>query len=246
MKTFGLVGKTLTHSFSKDFFTRFFEKNQLDAEYKNFELADISEIESLLENDSLSGLNITIPYKSAVIPFLDELSLEATEIGAVNTISFKNGKSIGYNTDAFGFHQSVKPFLTFHHERALILGTGGASKAVAYVLKKLGIQVLYISRNPEADNQFAYEDINKYMLSACKLIVNCTPVGTFPNVDECPEFPFEHLSEEHLVIDLIYNPEKTKFLTQSEENGATILNGKAMLEQQAMKAFSLWNHDSKY
>jgi shikimate dehydrogenase len=241
MKNYGLVGKTLTHSFSKDFFARFFEKKQIEATYENFELSKIEEILPIFETNSLSGLNVTLPYKTEIIPFLDELSFEASEIGAVNTIVFKNGKSIGHNTDAFGFHQSVKPFLTFHHERALILGTGGASKAVAYVLKNLGIEVLYISRNPEAENQFAYEDINKYMLEACKLVVNCTPVGTFPNVADCPEFPFEFLSEEHLVVDLIYNPEKTIFLQKSEEKAATILNGKAMLDQQALRAWELWH-----
>lgn len=240
MKIFGLVGKTLTHSFSKDFFTNFFKKEELDAEYRNLELADIKEIKTLLENQTFSGLNVTIPYKTAVIPFLDEVTPEATEIGAVNTIVFRGGKTIGYNTDAFGFHQSVKPFLTFHHERALILGTGGASKAVAYVLKNLGIDVLYVSRNPVGEDQFGYEEINKYMLDACKLIVNCTPVGTFPNLVECPVFPFEFLSQEHLVVDLIYNPDKTVFLQKAEENGATILNGKAMLEQQALKALSHW------
>jgi shikimate dehydrogenase len=241
MRTYGLIGKSLIHSFSKDFFTTFFEKEGLDAKYLNYELANIAEIRALFKKETLSGLNVTIPYKTDILPFLDEVSPEAAEIGAVNTVVFKNGKTIGYNTDAFGFHQSVKPFLTFHHERALILGTGGASKAVAYVLKNLGIDVLYISRNPKAENEFAYSEINKYMLDACKLIINCTPIGTFPNVDECPDFPFEYLSEDHLVVDLIYNPEKTKFLQKSEENGATILNGKAMLEQQALKAFALWD-----
>lgn len=241
MKTFGLIGKTLQHSFSKDFFTSLFEKEKIAAEYINIELAQIGEIQDMLQAGKFSGLNVTIPYKTAILPYLDRLSDEAQEIGAVNTLVFKNGETIGHNTDAFGFHQSVKPFLTFHHERALILGTGGASKAVAHVLKNLGIAVLYISREPKGEKEFGYEEINQYMLEACKLVVNCTPLGTFPNVNDSPEFPFECLTADHLVIDLIYNPEKTKFLQNAEENGATILNGKAMLEQQALKAWELWN-----
>jgi len=242
MRTFGLIGKSLTHSFSKDFFSKLFEKENIDAEYINFELKDIAEIKGLFaEQKNLSGLSVTVPYKVAVIPFLDELSREAKAIGAVNTIVIQDNKTIGHNTDAFGFQQSIKPFLTLQHERVLILGTGGASKAVAYVLKKIGLDVLYASRNPKSENEFHYDEINIHMVKACKLIVNCTPVGTFPNVDECPQFPFEFLTEEDLVVDLIYNPEKTVFLQKAQENGATILNGQAMLEQQALKAWELWN-----
>ena len=187
------------------------------------------------------GLNVTIPYKEEVIPFLDEISDEARQIGAVNTISFSNGKTKGHNTDAFGFHQMIKPFFTFEHERAMILGTGGASKAVAHVLKSIGVNVIYISRNPEGENQFSYSEINEHMLRACKLVVNTTPIGTFPNIEECIEFPFEFLTQSHLVVDLIYNPEKTKFLRLSQENSATILNGQGMLEHQALKAWEIWN-----
>ncbi len=240
MKTFGLIGKTLQHSFSKDFFSRLFAERQIAASYENFELSEIEEIVPILKSGAISGLNVTIPYKTAVIPFLDELSEEAAEIGAVNTIVFHSGKTIGHNTDAFGFHQSIKPFLTFQHEKALILGTGGASKAIAYTLKKIGLDVLYVSRNPNAQNEFGYDDINEYMLRACKLVVNCTPVGMFPSTNDCPKFPFNYLTTEHLVVDLIYNPAKTQFLLKAEENGATILNGQAMLEQQALKAWKLW------
>lgn len=242
MRTFGLIGKTLGYSFSKGFFDQYFEKNNIDAQFLNFELAKIEEIQEVFAKD-VSGLTVTIPYKESVIPFLDELSGEAKAIGAVNVIAFRDGKKIGHNSDAFGFHQSIKPFLTNQHERALVLGTGGASKAVAHVFKSLGIDVIYISRNPIGQKQFSYEAINEHMLKACKVIVNCTPVGTFPDVESCIEFPFQFLSPEHLVVDLIYNPVKTKFLQQAEQHGATILNGESMLKEQALKAWAIWNHE---
>lgn len=238
-KRFGLVGKTLKHSFSKSFFTDFFDQNGIDASYDNFELHSKEEIRGLLK-EPVSGLNVTIPYKEDVIPFLDKISPEAAKIGAVNCIQFKNGKTIGHNTDAFGFHQSIKPFLTNKHERAIILGTGGASKAVAYVLKQIGIDYLFISRTPKGNNRFSYSDINEYMLSACKLIVNCTPVGMFPNSEDCIDLPFEVLTPDHLVVDLIYNPQKTLLLQKSEQAGARILNGETMLKQQALTSWKIW------
>ena len=241
MRKFGLIGKTLTHSFSKIFFTAYFEKEKIEANYSNFELNEIEEISSLLKSQTVSGLNVTIPYKQSVIPFLDELSADAKAIGAVNFIQFKEGKTIGHNSDAFGFHQSIKPFLTNLHERALIMGTGGASKAVEYVFKSLGIDTISISRNPKGEKQFSYAEINHHMLSACKVIVHCTPVGTFPNENSVIDFPFEHLTKDHLVVDLIYNPVKTKFLELAQKNGATILNGESMLHQQAIKAWEIWN-----
>ncbi len=240
MRKFGLIGKTLHHSFSKSFFTEFFEKENIDAVYSNYELKEISEIIELFKSNSISGLNVTIPYKQSVIPFLDELSEEAIAIGAVNVIQFKNGKTIGHNSDAFGFHQSIKPFLTNLHERALIIGTGGASKAVESVFKSLGIDTITISRNPIGEKQFGYNEINVHMLQACKVIVHCTPVGTFPNEEDVIPFPFEFLTTDHLVVDLIYNPEKTKFLRLAQEQGATILNGESMLQQQALKAWEIW------
>jgi shikimate dehydrogenase len=240
MQRFGLIGKTLSHSFSPAFFEDFFRKNNIDASYELFELPEISAIESVFKQE-ISGLNVTIPYKEAVIPYLDELDEVAKTIGAVNVIAFKKGKKIGYNTDAFGFQQSIKPFLTFKHERALILGTGGASKAVEYVFKSIGIDVLYISRNPEGKaKHFSYDDINEHMLNACKVIVNCTPIGTFPAIDEQPYFPYEFLTSDHLVIDLIYNPAKTKFLENAETQGAMILNGASMLKEQALKSWEIW------
>lgn len=240
MKKFGLIGKTLGHSFSQKFFGAYFEKHGIDATYSNFELPVIDEIERVF-SEGVAGLNVTIPYKEQIIPFLDELSDEAKKIGAVNCVEFKNGKKVGHNTDAYGFQQSIKPFLTNQHERAMILGTGGASKAVEYVLKNLGISPIFISRNPEGSNQFGYDEINDHMLNACKLIVNTTPIGTFPNVDETIALPFEFLTPNHLVVDLIYNPAKTKLLQLSEEAGAQILNGESMLKEQALKAWSIWN-----
>jgi len=241
MKRFGLIGKTLDHSFSKTFFEDYFTKENIQASYENFPLSSIEELKDLFNEEDISGLNVTIPYKEAIIPFLDELSDDAKEIGAVNVIAFENNKKIGYNTDAFGFHQSIKPFLTNQHERALILGTGGASKAVAHVFKSLGIDVIFISRTPKGSNQYHYDEINEHMIRACKVIVNCTPLGTYPNVEEFVELPFNELTEHHLVIDLIYNPSKTKFLDLAQQNNATILNGYSMLQQQALKAWEIWN-----
>lgn len=241
MPKFGLIGKRLDYSFSKTFFTDFFEKNKLNYTYENIETPGVSELKSILESGKFSGLNVTIPYKESIIPFLDELSPEAKAIGAVNTISFENGKAVGHNTDAFGFQQSIKPFLDNRHERAIILGTGGASKAIAYVLKNIGLNAIFISRTPQGENQFSYADVNQNMVNACKMIVNCTPIGTFPNVDEKPDFPMEFVTNNHFVVDLIYNPEKTQFLLEAEAKGAMILNGYSMLKEQALKAFELWS-----
>lgn len=240
MRKYGLLGKSLAHSFSKSFFDHYFAQNVINATFENKEITSIEQFPSLYK-EGFSGLTITIPYKEQIIPFLDELSPEAREIGAVNVIQYKEGKKIGHNTDAYGFQQSIKPFLTNKHERAMVLGTGGAAKAVTHVFKSLGINVVSISRNPKGANQFPYEAINNHMINACKVIVNCTPVGTFPAIDECIDFPFQFLTNEHLVIDLIYNPAKTMFLKKAEEKGATILNGESMLKQQALRAWEIWN-----
>ena len=241
MRNFGLIGKSLSHSFSKLFFEDYFSTNNIEATYSNFEFQNKEELQHFLSVKNVDGCNVTIPYKESIIPYLDELSEEAKSIGAVNTIRLENGRWIGYNTDVFGFKQSIKPFLTNRHEKALVLGIGGAAKAVAYVLKEIGIEVLFVSRSPKGKNQFGYADINEYMINACKLIVNATPVGMYPNVDECVVFPFTNLTEEHLVVDLIYNPEETTFLKQSRENHATILNGASMLKEQALKSWAIWN-----
>lgn len=242
MHKYGLIGRSLGHSFSKTFFEQKFRTEGITASYENIELSQIDEVKAILQNGNFSGLNVTIPYKQEIIPFLNELTDEAKAIGAVNTVLFHNGKTIGANTDAHGFHQSIKPFLTNKHERTLILGTGGASLAVAYVLRNIGIDVKFVSRNPKGENEFSYESINQYMLQAFKLVVNCTPVGTFPNADDCVPFPFEFLTEDHLCVDLIYNPAETKFLRLAKENSATILNGESMLKEQALKAWALWNN----
>lgn len=238
---FGLLGKRLDYSFSKSFFTDYFLKHQLEAVFSNLETSDLAAWMKSEEAQQLDGFSVTIPYKQEIIPFLDSLSPEANAIGAVNVVQRKDGKLIGHNTDAFGFKQSIKPFLDFRHQKALILGTGGASKAIAYVLKNIGLDVLYLSRNPQGENQFGYEEVNEYMLKACKMIVNCTPLGTFPNLEEAPEIPFEFITNDHFVVDLIYNPEQTKLLREAAERGAITLNGLSMLKEQALKAWGIWN-----
>ena len=242
MKVYGLVGKTLQHSFSADFFSDYFVTENIFAKYQNFELAVIEDIQSVFDLKP-AGLNVTIPYKESVIPFLDELDPIAEKIGAVNTIVFDGDKKIGYNTDAFGFKQAIKPFLNNQHERVIIFGTGGAAKAVASVLKEIGVDVIFISRDPHGKNKhFNYSEVNLQMLNACRLMVNCTPVGTFPNSADFLPLPYEGISNDHLVIDLIYNPKKSMFLQKAENQGATIMNGEGMLKAQAMKSWSLWNN----
>jgi shikimate dehydrogenase len=240
MRTFGLIGEKLGHSFSKNFFTQYFTASDIDAEYLNFELGNITELTGLFTQD-LSGLNVTIPFKESVIAYLDEVSDEAAQIGAVNCISFREGKVIGYNTDAYGFHNSIKPFLTNKHERALIFGTGGASKAVAYVLRSIGVEVFFISRSPNGPRSFGYEDINEQMMNSCKLVVNCTPIGMYPDVNSSLPVLAQAISEEHLFVDLVYNPELTKTMEIFLERGATAINGEAMLKLQAMRSWQIWN-----
>ena len=186
------------------------------------------------------GLNVTIPYKKSIIPYLDSLSSEAEEIGAVNTIVFSKGKLTGHNTDHIGFQNSIKPFLENSMERALILGTGGASKGVIYALTKIGIDCLSVSRNPKED-QLSYNDLNEYVFKHHLLIVNTSPVGMYPNSNQSPEIPYQHLTKEHLLVDLIYNPSETLFLKNGKKQGARILNGEAMLNHQAEAAWAIWN-----
>lgn len=241
MKKYALIGKSLSHSFSQDFFTNHFAKNEIDATYQNIEIGEISEFVNV--KNQFDGFNVTIPYKVEIIPFLDELDEVARAIGAVNVIKKRNSQFIGYNTDAYGFQQSIKPFLTNRHERAMIIGTGGVSKAIAHVLENLGIDVLYVSRNPFGEGQYNYSDVNSNMIGACKLIVNCTPIGTFPDTDNSPLSDLTGVSQEHLVVDLIYNPAKTRFLQQAEMLGASIMNGKSMLELQALKSYEIWTNE---
>lgn len=240
----GLIGKSLGHSFSKRYFEEKFSKLNLpNHSYDLYELSTIGEVSELKNTPDLVGFNVTVPYKESVIPYLDELSDEAAEIGAVNTVKriTKEEKISwkGYNTDAYGFERMVKPFIKPVHERALILGTGGAAKAVDFVLKKKGIQTLFVSRT-SALGQIEYEKINDYVMKYHKLIVNCTPVGMSPSIDEAPPLPYELITDEHTLIDLVYNPSETLFLQKGKNKGAKILNGEVMLKQQAEKAWEIW------
>jgi shikimate dehydrogenase len=242
---FGIIGKKLSHSFSKSYFEKKFNENNLtDYSYTNFELADISEFPDLIKNNShLKGLNVTNPYKELVIPYLTELSEEAKEIGAVNCIKIENNKLIGYNTDVYGFSQSIKPFLDTNHQRALILGTGGASKAVAFALKKIGVDVYFVTsaQTKKADNYFFYSELSEIILNAFKLIVNTTPLGMFPDNGSFPNIPYQCITNQHLCYDLIYNPELTGFLKRGKEQGAIVVNGLSMLHLQAEKSWEIWS-----
>lgn len=242
----GLIGTKLSHSFSKKYFEQKFEKQGLaNYSYSLFELDSIVKLPSFLdENKELHGFNVTFPFKESILPYLDSIEEEAKKIGAVNTVtvSWKDGnrKLTGYNTDVLGFRNSIKPFLENTHERALILGTGGASKAIDFVLKKLGIETVFVSRNP-SEGQIGYKDINEYVIKYHKLIVNCTPLGTFPNVDEKPDIPYQLLNDSHTLMDLVYNPGVTEFMKQGKSQGAVVLNGLSMLQQQANGAWEIWS-----
>ncbi len=243
IEKYGLIGKNISYSFSKKYFTEKFEKeNLLNFSYENFDISDISELQSIVaETLYLKGLNVTIPYKESVFPFLDKINKKALAIGAVNTIKItKNQKLKGYNTDSYGFKKSLKPHLKSHHKKALILGTGGASKAVSYTLHQLEIEYKFVSRNPNSE-QLSYEDLNDEIFNEFHLIINCTPLGTFPNTEEFPSLPYSFFSEKHLAFDLIYNPPETLFLQKAKEFGAKTLNGYQMLVFQADKAWQIWN-----
>lgn len=237
-KEFGLLGKNISYSFSKKYFEEKFKKLFLkNYTYNFFDIAEIDNVSPFLANPNLAGMNVTIPYKQAIIPFLDELSDEAFQIGAVNCISFQNGKKIGYNTDAFGFEKTLLINKKDHHKKALILGDGGAAKAVRYILEKHNIEHQTVSRKSE----ITFENLPEELVKDSLLIIQTTPVGTFPNVDDCVQFPFNVITNKHYVIDLIYNPSETAFLRHCAEKGATTLNGFYMLEQQAEKAWQIWN-----
>lgn len=240
---FGLLGYPLTHSFSKKYFeAKFLELGLINYQYHNFEVENLSGLKSYLDVfPHLKGFNVTIPHKQNILSFCDELSNEAKEIGAVNCISIENGKWIGYNTDYFGFKQSIKPFLEPSHYRALILGTGGSSKAVAFALKSIGVEVYFVSTQSSLSSEvFNYKDINEPILNAFKLIVNTTPLGMFPNTNAAPEIPYHFLNATHFCYDLIYNPEETLFLKQAKAQGALTVNGLSMLKLQAEKSWEIW------
>lgn len=240
MQRYGLIGFPLKNSFSANYFNQKFAEQGHDAVYQNFILEGIEAFPDLINNyPDLNGLNITIPYKQLVIPFLNHLDVVAQKVGAVNTIKFTQNELVGYNTDVFGFEKSILPLLKPWHQSALVLGSGGASKAVLYVLNKLGIKYTQVSRNPEAG--LLYEELDKSFMRSHQIIINCTPLGMFPAAENCPPIPYHYITNLHLVYDLIYLPAETLFLKQARENGAIIKNGLQMLELQAEKAWQIWN-----
>lgn len=243
MPNFGLIGKNISYSFSKTHFTAKFENEDIDYTYENFDIDTISQFPAILKNNpNLLGLNVTIPYKESIIPYLDELDDLAKEIGAVNTIKIdSSGKLKGYNTDYYGFEKSLEPLLKPNYHRALILGNGGASKAVSFALKSLNIAYDFVSRQRDSMVKFSYEELTEDIIKSYQIIINCTPVGTHPNVNECPNIPYDAISSNHLLYDLIYNPIQTKFLICGEIKGAEISNGFRMLELQAEKAWEIWS-----
>ena len=243
-KLFGLLGKNISYSFSKNYFSQKFENlNLSNHKYVNFDIDTIDSFTELIKNQvNLKGMNVTIPYKEQVFPFIDKIDKTANKIGAINTIKFtKRGNLKGYNTDVFGFENSIKPLLKNHHKKALILGTGGASKAIAFALEKNKIKFKFVSRNPIGKKQISYSDLNKESIEKYTIIINCTPLGTFPDTDKHPNIPFQFINKNHLLFDLIYNPEVTEFLKKGLENGATIKNGFEMLQLQAEESWRIWN-----
>lgn len=241
---FGLVGKNISYSFSKKYFTEKFEKlNLKNYKYVNFDIPEIEEFPFLLyhREEEFRGLNVTIPYKQSIIKYLDDLSENAKAIGAVNTIKITHDNElIGYNTDIYGFTNSIKPLLNIESKKALILGTGGASKAIAFSLKKMGIDFKFVSRS-KSGNVLLYNELDEKILENHQIIINCTPVGTFPNINEKPQIPYSFITKNHIAFDLIYNPEETAFLKAAKKQGAKIKNGLEMLQLQAEKSWEIWN-----
>ena len=245
MKKYGLLGYPLGHSFSRNYFNQKFEAERIDAEYLNFEIPEIKEIKNVIkENPELNGLNVTIPYKEQVIPYLDDLDEDARLIGAVNVIKFSKGlfgkvKLKGYNSDIIGFKQSIEPLLKEHHRKALILGTGGASKAVFQGLKQLGVASTFVSRKAK-EYCITYEEITPKVMEQYTVIVNTTSLGMYPNVNACPDIPYDLLTSDHLLYDLLYNPDETLFMRKGKEKGAVVKNGLEMLLLQAFAAWEIW------
>lgn len=246
MTEYGLIGFPLIHSFSKSFFTEKFQAEGTDAQYLNFEMETVDGlVDTIRQHPDLRGLNVTIPHKQNVIPLLDEISEEASEIGAVNVIAIKrqaDGTPFlkGYNADVIGFEQSIQPLLKPHHKKALILGTGGASKAINYGLKRLGLETMFVSRTPR-EGMISYGQLDANVMAEYTVIVNCSPLGTFPKAETCPDIPYQLLNGQHLLYDLVYNPPKTLFLQRGEALGATIKNGLEMLHLQALASWQFWN-----
>lgn len=246
MRTFGLIGFPLSHSFSKKYFSEKFEQEGIaDCKYELFPIENIDAVQALIEEDvTLAGLNVTIPHKVAVLTYLDEVDDAAKEIGAVNCIAIQKSEGKkwlkGYNTDAYGFEESLKPFLKSHHTQALVLGDGGAAKAVKYVLKKLGIAYVSVVRKA-IPGAILYEEITPEMMSDHLVVINTTPLGTFPAIEAAPAIPYHLLTAQHLAYDLVYNPEETEFLKRAKQRGAATKNGLEMLQLQALRAWSIWN-----
>lgn len=244
MRQFGLIGYPLGHSFSKRFFTEKFETEHIEALYELYPIDSIQKFPDLIKNVEFNGINVTIPYKEQIISYLDELDENAAAIGAVNVIKFIRSNNTlilkGFNTDAIGFEVSLRPYLKPHHTKALILGTGGASKAIKFVLEKAGVETKYVSRTPAVD-RLTYSDLNKQLMDDYTVIVNASPLGTFPKVDECPAIPYQFLNDKHLLFDVVYNPAETLFLKNGREQGAVGLNGQQMLVEQALAAWKIWN-----
>jgi shikimate dehydrogenase len=240
MTTYGIIGYPLTHSFSPGYFNEKFAREGIDARYESFPLKDISEFPLLLkQHPTLRGLNVTIPYKETILPYLDEIDEAAGAVGAVNCIAIDKGKTKGYNTDITGFEQSLKPLLKPHHQQAFVLGTGGSSKAVAYVLDKLGIEYMKISRVRKPDT-LSYDSLMDEMFATHTLIVNTTPLGMYPDITSYPLIPYDVLGPDHLLYDLVYNPPETKFLALGKEHGAATKNGLEMLHLQAEASWEIW------
>ena len=247
MDTYGIIGFPLGHSFSRGFFTEKFRREGIEAEYLNFPIPSVSELPEILQaHPALRGLNVTLPHKQAVIPLLDELSPEAREIGAVNVIRVRHidGKTQlkGFNSDIIGFVESLRPLLKPHHKQALLLGTGGASRAIRVGLERLGVEWKYVSRT-KREGMFTYEELTPEMLARYSVVVNCSPVGMYPKTDECPALPYEALTPDHLLFDLVYNPEETLFLRKGAAQGATVKNGLEMLHLQAVASWQFWNSE---
>jgi len=243
MRTYGIIGFPLNHSFSQTYFTDKFEKEgDVDCTYKNFPIQSIQEIKVLLKNEpSLKGLNVTIPYKQLVLTYLDDIANIPPGLQACNCIKIEKDKLIGYNTDIIGFERSLFPLLEKHHTHALVLGNGGAAEAVRFVLDKLKIDCTTVSRKKHNRATFMYADLDRSVMEKYKLIINTTPLGTFPDVNDSPEIPYQYLSDRHLLYDLVYNPAKTLFLQKGQEQGAAIKNGYEMLLIQAEESWRIWN-----
>lgn len=241
MELYGLIGYPLGHSFSRKYFTERFQSEGIDAEYHNFEIPEATMLIDVIKNNpNLRGLNCTLPHKQAILPLMDELSPEAKRIGAVNVIKIRDGKLKGYNSDIIGFKDSISPLLRSYHQKALILGTGGASKAVCAALEDLGLSWTYVSRK-KSNNVLTYDEITPEVMQNYKVIVNCSPVGMFPKVDQAPDLPYHLIDSQHLLYDLVYNPVVTRFMQLGEERGATVKSGLEMLRLQAEASWMFWN-----